>query len=116
MSAGTQDLFLDQSTNFVTELVLKDVNGNPYDLTGCVIASQAKRSYYSANAVITFVPTILDASNGIITLATDPATTANISPGTLVYDVLVQDPSNNIIRILEGRIFVDPAVTNLTFI
>jgi hypothetical protein len=115
MSAGYQDLFLEQGTTFSTQLTLNDVYGNPYNLTSYRIASQARRSYYSANATITFATSISNANTGTITLGLDSANSANVPTGTLLYDVIIKDSSNNVTRVLEGRVFVDPMITRPTF-
>lgn len=115
MSAGYQDLYLEQGTTFSTNLTLNDAYGNPYNLTGFRVASQAKRSYFSSNVTINFASSIFDANNGVITLGAAANATSNISTGTLVYDVLIQDSSNNVTRVLEGRVFIDPAVTSINF-
>ena len=114
MAAAYQDLFIEKSTDYSANVTLQDALGNPYNLNLFRVASQAKRSPYSANATITFTTTIADANNGIINLAVKGNTTANISVTTLVYDVLIQDiASNTVSRVLEGRIFLDPAVTSI---
>lgn len=115
MAAGYQDLYLEQGTTYSTQLTLNDAYGNPYNLTGYNIASQAKASYYSANATITFSTSIVNANTGVISLSTSAQATANIfPPKTLVYDVIIQDTSNNITRVLEGRVFVNPSVTAIS--
>jgi hypothetical protein len=114
MAAGYQDLFLEQGTTFNTSLTLTDAYGYAYNLMHFSVASQARRSYYSANATITFNTTITDAPNGVVNLYLDANTTANITPGTLLYDVIIKDPNNLISRVLEGRIFMDPSVTSTT--
>lgn len=112
--AGYQNLFLNQGETFTTQLTLDDGNGLPYNLTGFSIASQAKKSYYSANASIVFNTSIFDANNGVIQLSANAATTANlpIPPNQLVYDVYIRDnSSNNVTRVLEGIIYISPAST-----
>lgn len=112
MPAGYADQFIEQGTTFTTDLTLDDVNGGSYNLAGYSVSSQARRSYYSANATIVFNSSIVDASNGVIRLAANSAVTANLKPGKLVYDVrLIENSSNTVTRILEGQIFVSPAVT-----
>jgi len=112
MPAGYADQFIEQGTTFTSDLTLDDVNGNHYNLTGFSVSSQARRSYYSTNATITFNASIVDASNGVIRLTANSTVTANVKPGKLVYDVrLIENSSNNVTRILEGQIFVSPAVT-----
>jgi hypothetical protein len=113
MSAGYQDLFLNQSETFTTSLTLDDVNGLPYNLTGFSVKSQAKRSYYANNVIINFDTSISDANNGVITLSANSATTANIpSTSKLVYDVFIkQNETGAVTKVLEGQIFISPAVT-----
>jgi hypothetical protein len=111
MAAGYQDLFLEKGTSFSTSLTLNDSYGIPYQLFGFTVASQAKRSYYTANTSITFSTAITDAANGVITLSANSATTSNLTPGTLVYDVIIKDTYNLVSRVLEGKVFVDPSVT-----
>lgn len=112
MSSGYQDLFLNQAETFNTSLTLNDSNGNPYDLNGFTVRSYAKKSYYSSNNTIVFVATIEDSNNGIIQLSADAPTMANVSAGKLVYDVFITHTSSgNVTKVLEGQIFVSPAVT-----
>ena len=113
MPAGYQDLFLEQGTTFTTQLTLADSTGAPYNLSGFTIKSQARKSYYSDIIAINFDASAYDANNGIIQLAANSATTANVSSTSkLVYDVIIRDnTSNNVTRVLEGQIFVSPSVT-----
>jgi hypothetical protein len=112
MAAGYQNLYLNQGETFVTSLTLDDANNAPYNLTGFTIASQAKKSYYTANSTITFNASISDANNGIITLSANAATTANVNASQLVYDVYIRQTSTGTVtRVLEGIIYISPAVT-----
>lgn len=113
MAAGYQDQFLEQGTTFTTELTLNDANGLPYDLTGFTVDSKAKTSYYTNTIALNFNASISDAANGVITLAANSAVTANVtSRQKLVYDVVITDTATNLkTRVLEGQIFVSPAVT-----
>jgi len=113
MAAGYQDIFLEQGASFTTEMVLKYNTGIPYNLTGFTVKSQAKRSYYKANATITFTSTMIDAGNGIIQLSANSAQTANLTPGKMVYDVLIKENVTSFItRVVEGQVFVSPAVSS----
>jgi hypothetical protein len=112
MPAAYSDLYLEQGTTFVTSVTLDGNNGEPYNLNYFTVRSQARRSYYSSNATLTFTSTITDAANGIIQLSATPSVTANVPAGKLVYDVLLTDSnSNTVTRVLEGQIFVSPSVT-----
>jgi len=112
MPAGYQELFINQNETFTTSLTLDDVNGSAYNLSGFTVKSQAKKSYYNQNVVINFDASISDANNGVITLSANSAVTANVPAGKLVYDVIITETqSGNVTRVLEGQIFVSPAVT-----
>jgi len=112
MPAAYSDLYLEQGTTFVTSVTLDGNNGLAYNLNNFTLKSQAKSSYYSSNVALTFTSSITDAANGIIQLSALPNVTANVPAGKLVYDVLLTDTvSGTITRVLEGQIFVSPAVT-----
>jgi len=112
MPAAYSDLYLEQGTTFVTSVTLDGNNGEPYNLNYFTVRSQARRSYYSSNATLTFTSTITDAAKGVIQLSATPSVTANVPAGKLVYDVLLTDSnSNTVTRVLEGQIFVSPSVT-----
>jgi hypothetical protein len=112
MSAGYQNIYLNQGEDFYTTITLYDNNGVPYNLTNFTIASQAKTSYYTANAAIVFSTSVFSANSGIISLAANNATTANVSARQkLVYDVYITDGSGVKTRVLEGQVYVSPGVT-----
>ena len=112
MAAGYQDLFLNQAETFTTSLTLNDVNGTPYNLTDFSVRSFAKKSYYTNNTTIVFESSIEDANNGVIQLSANSATTANVPAGKLVYDVFITQTDTSVsTKVLEGQIFVSPAVT-----
>ena len=112
MAAGYQDLFLEQGTTFTTSITLDDSNGSPYNLNDFSVRSQARKSYYSDNTVINFDASVVDANSGVIQLSANSATTANVSAGKLVYDVLITQTSTGVVtRVLEGQIIVSPTVT-----
>ena len=112
MTAGYQDQYIEQVTTFNSNISLDDSNGTSYNLTGFTIKSQARRSYYSANAAINFVVSIPDANNGVITLSANAAVTANVAAGKYVYDVMLTQPSTGLVtRVLEGQMFVSPCAT-----
>jgi hypothetical protein len=112
MAAGYQDQYLEQGTTFNSQVTLTDSNGVPYNLNNFTFASQAKRSYYSSNATIIFQVSAADANSGILSISANSAVTSNVPAGKLVYDVIIKEiGSNTVTRILEGQIFVSPAVT-----
>jgi len=114
MPAAYADLYLDQGSTFTSQTTLTDLYGNGYNLSNFTVAAQAKKSYYSSNVFINFTTSIVDANSGIIQLSVPAANTANVPAGKLVYDITIKDSSNNITRVVEGQVFVNPGVTGVT--
>jgi hypothetical protein len=114
MAAGYTDQYMEQGTTFTNQLTLTDAYGNPYNLTGFTVMSQAKKSYITPNVAISFNTTITSASAGLITLSLGAAQSANVPYGQYVYDVIIIDTSGNVSRVLEGMITVSPGVTNIS--
>ena len=111
--AAYQNIFLNQGETYTNQITLDDSNSVGYNLYSFSVASQAKKSYYSANVILNFNATIYDAANGIIQLSANSATTANLPSGKLVYDVTLTDANQNVTRVLEGVIYVSPGVTGV---
>jgi hypothetical protein len=115
MPAGYIELFLEKNASFNTTITLYDVNNDPYNLTGYTVNSQIRKSYYSANAVVTFATTFSDTpADGNLTLSLTYQQTANIAPGRYVYDVYLTSSGNvSRTRVLEGIINVTPSATRI---
>lgn len=111
MPAGYQELFLEQGSNFNTSISLDQADGSPFVLTDCQVKASMKKSYYSSSTTANFVVEVNDPTEGVILLNLSYANTANIPAGRYVYDVLVKDSSNTVIRVLEGVVNVLPQVT-----
>lgn len=115
MSAGYQELFLEQGTTFNTTIQLDDVYGQTYNLQNYSASSQIRKSYYSSNATAVFNTTV-NGTNGEILINLMANQTSNIAPGRYVYDILIynqSDTANTTIRVLEGIINVTPRVTRV---
>lgn len=115
MSAGYQELFLEQGASFNTSITIDDVYGQAYNLQNFSANSQIRKSYYSSNATAIFSTTV-NGELGQISLSLTRNQTANITPGRYVYDILIYsntDAANNTIRILEGIINVTPRVSRI---
>jgi hypothetical protein len=108
--AGYVELTLEQGANFNTVLDLKDAAGGILNLSGYTVASQMRKSYYSTSA-IDFTISVTDSSAGQITVTMNAETSANVTPGRYVYDILLTSDSNIKTRILEGIVNVLPSVT-----
>lgn len=110
--AAYTEIIMDQGTTFNTEITLNDdTSSAPINLSGYIVRSQMRRSYYSANASATFTCTITDAANGELTLSLTDGQTSNIKAGRYLFDLETVDTSNVVTRVLEGIITVTPGVT-----
>ena len=109
--AAYVELYMDQGTTFNNVInITDDVTNAAVNISGYVITSQMRRSYYSANATANIVCSITNAANGEVTLSLAAANTANIRPGRYLFDVKSVNTSNVTNRILEGIITVTPQV------
>lgn len=111
MPAAISNLYIEQGTSFSTTITIDDVYGDIFDLTNFSVASQIRKSYYSANTTAMFT-TSINSGQGSITLSLSSAVTANIAPGRYVYDTKLTGINNGqVTRILEGVVDVSPSVT-----
>ncbi len=110
--AAYVELFMDQGATFNNVINLSDdlTNAN-INISGYIVRSQMRRSYYSANASASIICTITDAVNGEITMNLSANTTANIKAGRYLFDLETVDPNGVTSRILEGIITVTPEIT-----
>lgn len=102
------NLVIDQGATFSTSFNLTDDDDYTYDLSSYTATAKLRRHYESANSV-SFTTEIED---NVVTLSLTPTETANINSGRYVYDIeLFDNDTNNVIRIIEGLVFVQPNVT-----
>ena len=69
-----------------------------------------RKSFYATSSTI-ITSTITGNANGEITLSMAAANTANLSPGRMVFDLLITSSSNIKTRVIEGIIVISPGVT-----
>jgi endoglucanase Acf2 len=105
--ATKANITIDQGATFSTEIVLTDEAGNLLDLSVYTGESQIRKSYTSSTAKSFDV----SLANGIVTLFMAANTTATMTAGRYVYDVILVDGANNVTRIVEGIVTVTPRVS-----
>jgi FlaG/FlaF family flagellin (archaellin) len=102
------NLIVDQGANFVYNVYLIDVNGDPFDITGYSANAQIRKTYTSTT--YNTLNVTLGGNTGLITMSMNATTTANLTNSRYVYDLQLH--SNNVTsRILEGIVTVNPEVT-----
>lgn len=105
--ATRANITIDQGATFNTSISLTDDNGDPLDLTGYTCQGQIRTTYSSINA-ISFTTNL---SNGSVSLFLDSNTTSSMYNSRYVYDVILTDIHNNITRVVEGIVYINPGVT-----
>lgn len=106
------ELYMDQGATFNNVInITDDVTNSAVNVSGYVVTSQMRRSYYSANISANITCSITNASQGEITLSLPASVTANLKPGRYLFDVKSVDTSNVVSRILEGIITVTGQVS-----
>lgn len=119
-SDGSVDLIAKQGSTWRLTLELKQDNNQPMDLTGYTARSHVRKNYIDTTPTAVFTCSIMNPpTDGKIELLMDATTTASIKCGktpkdsasTYVYDVEIESATGEVIRILEGKLFVDPEAT-----
>jgi hypothetical protein len=105
--ATKANIVIDQGTTFNTTISLTDDAGDPLDLSVYSANGQIRKWYTSSNST-NFTITL---SGGDLYLSLNSASTANLSAGRYVYDVILRDNSNTITRVVEGMVTVTPRVS-----
>jgi hypothetical protein len=104
------ELQIEAGATFLTEIIVRESNGTPKNLSSYSARSQMRKSYYSSTAT-NFVIQISDAANGVISMGISAANTSNILAGRYVYDVEIENAQGTVTRIFEGIVTVLPNVT-----
>ena len=106
MATAKQNLVIDQGSTFSQQIVLTNVNNEPYNVANTTVSSQIRKNYMSSNSVA--FSTVLQ--DGVLTLGLTVLQTSALIPGRYMYDVLLITPTETN-RIIEGIVTVTPAVT-----
>lgn len=105
------ELYIEQGADFESIIVLEDdVTNINQNVLGYTVTSSMRRSLLSPNTSGNLVCTVTDSSNGEITISMNAANTANLRPGTHLFDVK-SSVGGVVTRLLEGIIIVTPSIT-----
>lgn len=81
-----RDISIYAGDTYTHELRLKDSSNTAINISNRTYTGGLKISKSSSDIVASFVSTITNASNGVVVFSLSSATTANITPGTYLYD------------------------------
>lgn len=102
------NIFIDAGASYAVVFEYTDAESNPIDLTGYTAKLQIRDFPSSPTVVFESEPSIT-ASTGTITFSMNPTQTSALIKSKYVY-ALELTLNNNVIRLIEGEVFVSPEV------
>lgn len=84
--AATRDISIYQGDTYAHELRIKDSANANVNITSRTYTGQIRKKRNSDTVTATFTSTLTNAANGIVVMSLASGSTANIAPGTYVYD------------------------------
>lgn len=109
--AVISNLYIDQGSDFSTEITLRNDDGTPLDLTNYNVYSQFRKSYNSTTGY-NFTCAVIDPTNGIISISLPGSESSLIPAGRYLYDIEIASVSVKV-RVLEGIIVLTPEITRI---
>jgi hypothetical protein len=111
--AATVNLNMDQGSDFAFNILAKNANGDPANLsTGYTAYCQMRRHYSSSSYAE--LQTQITGGTGYIYISLGATGTAAVKPGVYFYDVeLASNGGANVQRLVQGTITVYPEVTRV---
>lgn len=115
MAAAPYDILIEQGATFQLNIVYKDSNDVPIDISGYTARMQVRRSYDAPTPLLN-----LTTENGCITLGGVAGTlaveapasmTSSLPPKPSVYDLELISPSGDVTRLIRGAAAISPEVT-----
>lgn len=107
----TQDIYIQAGSTFTRTITLTNSTGQPFIVSGYTANANLKRDLYSANDIP--IPFETQLANGSLLLRLEANTTANMWPGTWVYDAVISN-GNTTYRVADGEADVDGGITGIT--
>ncbi len=108
MDAIYNNLIIKQGSTFPQTFQLKQITGQPVDLTGYNIRGQIRKTALSRTKIFDFAATITNALNGIIDISLTSEQTISIPIGKYSYDIEIYTNGGFVERIIEGSVLVTP--------
>ena len=115
MAAGKYDFYIEQGATFDQEIVWRDSNNSPVNLTGYTARLQIRKSVTATTPILTLTAEngkiTLGGSTGKVTLYLAPSDTSPLTAFSGVYDLELQSASGFVTRLLEGQVEISREVT-----
>lgn len=116
MPAADHDFALEQGATFRRTLEYQNPDTTPFDLSGYTARMHVRARAGAPDPPLVELTTengglTIDGPNGTIDVVVSAAQTTALPVGRVVYDLLLVAPSGDIIRLIEGSMVIDAAVT-----
>lgn len=114
MAAARQNLTVEQGAYWSQELLWKDADDIPVDISGYSARMQLRTSFRSSTAVIELTDgdgITLGDDEGTILLEMTAEQTEGIRAGRYLYDLEMVPPDGKVVRLMQGKIKIAAEVT-----
>lgn len=115
MTAAQHDIAIEQGATFRLNLVWKDSNDVPVDLTGYIARMQVRGSFSDANIQLNLTTEngaiVLGGAAGTIAVTAAATFTDDIKIRAGVYDLELQASDGTVTRLVQGKVKISPEVT-----
>lgn len=107
---------VDQNATFAFQISYKATNGTAIDLTNYKARMQVRPTPESSQIILELTSTpangiTLNSPTGNIAVSVNAKKTGDVPAGKYVYDLVVEDATGVITRLIEGSFEVKPSVT-----
>lgn len=103
------NITVNQNADFRRAFQIKEDNVI-LDITGYSFSGRLKASF-NDDTYVDFVCAVEDAAAGTFSIALTDVVTADMSPGTWVYDLIMADVAGTKTRLIQGNAFLKQGVT-----
>lgn len=115
MAAADYDILIEQGSTFSLNIVWKDSEGTPIDITGHTARMQIRKTVKStdvlASATTENGKIVLGGETGTIDVTIPNSETSDLSIKCGVYDLELESDSGIVTRLIQGSVTVSPEVT-----
>ena len=110
-SVYTVNLTIYTGIDFAQNFIFEGLDSNSaLNLNNYQICAKMRKAEESSTYT-PFVASIININEGIVRIELANAVTSTLKPGKYLYDILLQDSSGNIERVVEGQVNVKRTVT-----